>query len=102
MHSDQPQHPADPAGESSPDSSQAEAVRYQDLPPSYHRWKWRVLLAFSGFYLFLYLGRFNFWPVSPLVREDLSLTFIEIGLINALLLWGFGLGDLVHGRVAES
>ena len=61
-----------------------------------------MLLAFSGFYLFLYLGRFNFWPVAPLVKEDLGLSHFDIGLINALLLWGFGLGDLVHGRLAEA
>ena len=76
--------------------------RYSDLPRSFHLWKWRVLLAFALFYLFLYLGRFNFWLVSPLVKEDLALSHIEIGIINALLLWGFGLGDLVHGRLAEA
>jgi sugar phosphate permease len=79
----------------------ARAERYSDLPRSYHVFKWRVLLAFAGFYLFLYLGRFNFWPVAPLVKEDLALSHFDIGLINALLLWGFGLGDLVHGRLAE-
>ena len=63
--------------------------------------KWRVLLAYAIFYLFVYLGRFNFWPVSPLVKEDLALSNLEIGVINAMLLWGFGLGDLVHGRLAE-
>ena len=83
-------------------TGESAAQYYSDLPPSYHRWKWRVLLAFCGFYLFLYLGRFNLWPVVPLVKDDLNLTHIEIGLINALLLWGFGLGDLVHGRLAES
>ena len=72
------------------------------MPRSFHLWKWRVLLAFALFYLFLYLGRFNFWLVSPLVKEDLALSHIEIGIINALLLWGFGLGDLVHGRLAEA
>ena len=77
-------------------------AQYEDLPNSYHIFKWRVLLAFSGFYLFLYLGRFNFWPVAPLVKEDLSLSNFEVGLVNALLLWGFGLGDLVHGRLAET
>ncbi len=82
--------------------SSPEFLRYEDLPRSFHRWKWRVLLAFAFFYLFLYLGRFNFWPVAPLVKEELSLTHFEIGLINALLLWGFGLGDLVHGRLAEA
>ena len=74
---------------------------YDDLPPRYHIFKWRVLLAFAFFYLFLYLGRFNFWPVAPLVKEDLALSNLEIGLINALLLWGFGFGDLFHGRLGE-
>ena len=77
-------------------------AQYEDLPNSYHIFKWRVLLAFAGFYLFLYLGRFNFWPVAPLVKEDLSLSNFEVGLVNALLLWGFGWGDLVHGRLAET
>ena len=77
-------------------------AQYEDLPNSYHIFKWRVLLAFAGFYLFLYLGRFNFWPVAPVVKEDLSLSNFEVGLVNALLLWGFGLGDLVHGRLAET
>ena len=78
------------------------ALPYSDLPSGYHRWKWRVLLSFCLFYLFVYLGRFNFWPVSPLVQSDLSLSHVEIGLINALLLWGFGLGDICHGRLAEA
>ena len=81
--------------------SSVKAVRYADLPRSYHIIKWRVLLAYAIFYLFVYLGRFNFWPVSPLVKEDLALSNLEIGVINAMLLWGFGLGDLVHGRLAE-
>ena len=81
--------------------SSAAAVPYSELPRAFHVIKWRVLLAFAGFYLFVYLGRFNFWPVSPLVKEDLALSNLEIGLVNALLLWGFGLGDLVHGRLAE-
>ncbi len=81
--------------------SSVKAVRYADLPRSYHIIKWRVLLAYAIFYSFVYLGRFNFWPVSPLVKEDLALSNLEIGVINAMLLWGFGLGDLVHGRLAE-
>ncbi len=78
------------------------AVKYSDLPRSYHIWKWRILLGFSGFYLFLYLGRFGFWPVAPLVKQELGLSHFEIGLINAALLWGFMLGDLVHGRLGET
>ena len=75
---------------------------YGELPTSYHRWKWQVLVAFCVFYFFVYTGRFNFWPTSPLIKEDLLLTHIEIGVINAMLLWGFMLGDLVHGRLAEA
>ena len=78
------------------------ALPYSQLPPRYHRWKWQVLLAFAGFYLFLYMGRFNFWPAAPLVKEELNFSHVEIGLITALLLWGFGLGDLVHGRLSEA
>ena len=48
------------------------------------------------------MSRFNFWPLEPLIKEDLNLTYVEIGLINALLLWGFGIGDLIHGRLAEA
>ena len=40
--------------------------------------------------------------MSPLVKTDLSLSNVELGVINAMLLWGFGLGDLVHGRLAEA
>ena len=75
---------------------------YDELPTGYHRWKWQVLVAFCVFYFFVYTGRFNFWPTSPLIKEDLLLTHIEIGVINAMLLWGFMLGDLVHGRLAEA
>ena len=77
-------------------------VAYDQLPPRYHRWKWQALVAFCVFYLFVYTGRFNLWPTSPLIKEDLLLTNIEIGVINAMLLWGFMLGDLVHGRLSEA
>ena len=85
--------------------SSVKAQPYSELPKSFHQWKWRVLLAFSLFYLFLYLGRFNFWPIAPLVKDPvdgLGLSNIEVGIINAMLLWGFGLGDLIHGRLAEN
>ena len=66
------------------------------------RWRHRVLFSFSAFYLFVYMGRFNHWPAGPVIREDLSFTHVDIGIINACLLWGFAIGDFVHGRLAES
>lgn len=77
------------------------ALPYDQLPGAYHRWKWRVLLAYAGFYLFIYMGRFNLWPMAPLVKQDLGIDHQTIGWINALLLWGFMAGDLVHGRLGE-
>jgi OPA family glycerol-3-phosphate transporter-like MFS transporter len=79
-----------PAGDKSPTGAE------------YNRWKLRALFAFAGFYLFVYMGRFALWPAAPIIREDLGFTHVEIGIINAVLLWGFGAGDLVHGRLAEA
>ena len=80
----------------------AEAVRYADLPRAYHVFKWRVLLAFAVFYLFAYLGRFSLYPLGPLVKDDLDLSNVEIAVIWAMLFWGFALGDVLHGRMAEA
>ena len=81
--------------------SSINAVRFDDLPRAYHVFKWRVLLAFAAFYLFVYLGRFSLYPLAPLVKEDLALSNVQIAVIWAMLFWGFGLGDVFHGRLAE-
>jgi OPA family glycerol-3-phosphate transporter-like MFS transporter len=60
-----------------------------------------VLFSYAAFYLFVYMGRFNHWPAGPVIREELDFTHVEIGIINACLLWGFALGDMTHGRIAE-
>ena len=67
----------------------------------YTRWKWRVLLLFSGFYMFLYLGRFNFGFVIPQIIADLGISRTKAGFVNACMFWGFGLGDVVHGRLSD-
>jgi len=64
-------------------------------------WRNRVLFSYAAFYLFVYMGRFNHWPAGPVMREQLDFTHIEIGIINACLLWGFAIGDMIHGRIAE-
>lgn len=66
------------------------------------RWRHRVLFSFSTFYLFVYMGRFNHWPAGPIIREELDFSHVDIGIINACLLWGFAIGDFVHGRFAET
>ncbi len=82
--------------------SSINAVRFDDLPRAYHLFKWRVLLAFAVFYLFAYLGRFSLYPLGPLVKDGLGLTNVDIAIIWAMLFWGFALGDVVHGRLAEA
>ena len=77
------------------------ALPYAQLPALYHRWKWRVLLVYAGFYLFQYMGRFNLSQVAPLVMGDLQIDHHTIGWITALLYWGFMAGDLVHGQLGE-
>ena len=61
-----------------------------------------MLFSYAAFYLFVYMGRFNHWPAGPVIREELDFTHIEIGIINACLLWGFAVGDMTHGRLAEA
>ena len=82
--------------------SSINAVRFEDLPRAYHLFKWRVLLAFAVFYLFAYLGRFSLYPLGPLVKDGLGLTNVDIAIIWAMLFWGFALGDVLHGRLAEA
>ncbi|MEE8045540.1 MAG: MFS transporter [Dehalococcoidia bacterium] len=73
----------------------------QENQASLRQWRNRILLSYSTFYLFVYMGRFNHWPAGPIIREELDFTHIEIGIINACLLWGFALGGFTHGRIAE-
>lgn len=60
-----------------------------------------MLFSYAAFYLFVYMGRFNHWPSGPLILDELNFTHVDIGIINAVLLWGFALGDFTHGRIAE-
>jgi len=69
--------------------------------PAYHRWKWRVLLAFCAFYATTYLGRFNFSLIQTAVIDDLGITRADTGWINSWMFWGFAFGGVLHGRIAE-
>jgi OPA family glycerol-3-phosphate transporter-like MFS transporter len=68
---------------------------------AHRRWKWRVLLAFCAFYALSYLGRFNFSLIQTAVIADLGITRADTGWINSWMFWGFALGGLLHGRIAE-
>ena len=50
------------------------ALPYRQLPFADHCWKWQVLLAYVGFYLFIYMGHFNLWPTAPWVKLLLNMS----------------------------
>jgi OPA family glycerol-3-phosphate transporter-like MFS transporter len=56
---------------------------------------------FCAYYATAYLGRFNFSLIQTAVIEDLGITRADTGWINSWMFWGFALGGLLHGRVAE-
>jgi sugar phosphate permease len=43
---------------------------------------------FSGFYMFLYLGRLNLGFVIPQIIDDLDISRTAIGLVNACMFKG--------------
>ena len=65
-------------------------------------WKSRILISYLVFYSFVYIGRFSHWVAGPEIQQELNFTHIELGILNACLLWGFAAGDIFHGRLAET
>ena len=65
-------------------------------------WKSRILISYLVFYAFVYIGRFSLWVAGPEIQQELKFTHIELGILNACLLWGFAAGDIFHGRLAET
>jgi len=65
-------------------------------------WKSRILISYLVFYSFVYIGRFSHWVAGPEIQQEFYFTHIELGILNACLLWGFAAGDIFHGRLAET
>lgn len=70
-------------------------------PGSFRRAQWRALLLVMFCYLFFYTGRQNFGFAAKGMQEELHLTATQIGLFNAILLVGYGLGQAINGNLAD-
>lgn len=62
---------------------------------------WRYLLGFSLLYCFIYCTRLNLTNASALIMAELPCTRADIGIMAGALFWGYGIGQLVNGRLGE-
>jgi len=69
---------------------------------SFRASQWRILLLVMFCYLFFYTGRQNFGFAAKGMQEELGLSATAIGLFNAVLLIGYGLGQAVNGNLADT
>ncbi len=63
------------------------------------KWGWLMLLSFGLTYLFFYNGRQNINLVMSQMAGELGTTTGALGVVSAALLWCYGFGQLVSGRL---
>ncbi|MCX6626882.1 MAG: MFS transporter [Candidatus Solibacter sp.] len=68
---------------------------------SFRRGQWRILLLVMFCYLFFYTGRQNFGFAARGMQDELHLSSTAIGLFNAMLLLGYGVGQAINGNLAD-
>lgn len=61
----------------------------------------RVLLGVMVCYLFFYTGRQNLGFAVPGLRAELGYTATDIAALNAALLIGYGLGQVLNGNLSD-
>lgn len=73
-------------------------LQISNIPNSY---KWELLVLLWLAFFFNQADRQIFSVVIPLIREDLSLTDAELGLISSVLVWTYGLLVPVAGFIGD-
>jgi MFS transporter, OPA family, glycerol-3-phosphate transporter len=68
---------------------------------AFRRSQWRILLLVMFCYLFFYTGRQNFGFAARGMQDELHLSSTAIGLFNAMLLLGYGVGQAINGNLAD-
>ena len=74
---------------------------YVNYPGESKSYKWELLILLWFAFFFNQADRQIFSIVMPLIREDLSLTDSQLGLISAVLVWTYGLLVPVAGFVGD-
>lgn len=62
---------------------------------------WKVLLAFSVLYCFLYCGRQNLSYAMPTMMAEEGWTALQLGVLSSVQFWTYAMGHLVNGRLGE-
>jgi len=68
---------------------------------AFRRAQWRILLLVMLFTLFLYTGRQNFGFAAHGMQVELGLSATALGVLNAALLVGYGLGQTINGNLGD-
>ena len=62
---------------------------------------WKVLLAFSILYCFLYCGRQNLSFAMPMMMSEEGWTALQLGVLSSVQFWTYAIGHLINGRLGE-
>lgn len=62
---------------------------------------WRILVPVALWYSFYYLGRLNWGICLPWIVNDLGISPLEVGLIEAALFWSYAVATLFAGRASD-
>jgi MFS transporter, OPA family, glycerol-3-phosphate transporter len=71
------------------------------VPRSFRRAQWRTLFLVMFCYLFFYTGRQNFGFAARGMQEEMALSTTSLGLFNAVLLVGYGVGQAINGNLGD-
>jgi OPA family glycerol-3-phosphate transporter-like MFS transporter len=70
-------------------------------PQAFRRAQWRTLFLVMFCYLFFYTGRQNFGFAARGMQEEMGLSATDLGLFNAVLLLGYGVGQAITGNLGD-
>jgi OPA family glycerol-3-phosphate transporter-like MFS transporter len=71
------------------------------LARSFRKAQWRTLLLIMFCFLFFYTGRQNFGFAARGMQEEMVLSATSLGLFNAVLLLGYGVGQVITGNLGD-
>lgn len=63
---------------------------------------WRILIPVAIWYSFYYLGRLNWGICLPWITQDLKITPLQIGLVEAALFWTYAIATFGAGRASDT
>lgn len=62
---------------------------------------WRILIPVAVWYSFYYLGRLNWGICLPWITQELKITPLQIGMVEAVLFWTYAVSTFGAGRASD-